>query len=50
MVDLGLFLLLDRRCKRHKEDIKKYFEEQHRIDGGYRIVQDEILLTIKRER
>jgi len=50
MVDLGLFLLLDRKYRERKEEIERYFLERHRVDGGYRITQDEILLTIKRER
>jgi SAM-dependent methyltransferase len=50
MVDLGLFLLLDKKYRMRKDGIERYFEERHKIDGGYRITQDEILLTIKRER
>jgi SAM-dependent methyltransferase len=50
MVDMWLFLLLDRRYRERKEEIERYFLERHRVDGGYRITQDEILLTIKRER
>jgi len=50
MVDVGLFLLLDRKYRGRKDEIGKYFEEQHKVDGGYRMTQDEILLTIKRER
>ncbi len=48
MVDLGLFLLLDKKYRSRKEKIERYFDERHKVDGGYRIMQDEIMLTIKR--
>ena len=48
MVAIGLFLLLDRKFKNHKDKIGEYFENHHKVVGGYRLLQDEILLTIKK--
>jgi adenine deaminase len=48
MVAIGLFLLLDRRFLKQKEDIKRYFEANHMADGGYKILQDDILLSVKK--
>jgi len=48
MVKIGLFLLIDRRFKEHEERIRSYIESRHRVAGGYRMVQDEILLAIKK--
>src|SRR4030042_6383927 len=48
MVTIGLFLLLDRSFKEHEEKIRQYFESHHKMQGGYRIKQDEILLIIKK--
>jgi ubiquinone/menaquinone biosynthesis C-methylase UbiE len=50
MVSVGLFLLLDRKYKDLKEQIGNYFEANHKIDGGYHIKQDEILLIIKKDK
>jgi len=48
MVSIGLFLLIDRRFKEREKDIRRYFETHHRFGDGYRIVQDEILLSVKK--
>ncbi len=46
MVDIGLFLLCDRRFGQRRQEIAAYFENRHRVPGGYRLVQDEILLSV----
>ncbi|MDQ7830810.1 MAG: class I SAM-dependent methyltransferase [Desulfovibrionaceae bacterium] len=46
MVDIGLFLLCDHRFRLRREEIAGYFRQRHGIPGGYRLVQDEILLSI----
>jgi SAM-dependent methyltransferase len=48
MVSIGLFLLLDHRFKQYENEIAKYFETHHKVAGGYRITQDEILLVVKK--
>ena len=48
MVTIGLFLLLDKRFKQQEQEIKRYFERHHKVTDGYRIMQDEITLVIKR--
>ena len=48
MVTIGLFLLIDRRFGEYKEKIRQYFESYHKRADGYRIMQDEILLVIKK--
>lgn len=48
MVTIGLFLLIDRKFVEYKERIRRYFEKNHKVGGGYRLVQDEILLVIKK--
>ena len=50
MVTIGLFLLIDSRFKEYEEKIRRYFESHHKIAEGYRIMQDEILLVIKKDR
>lgn len=49
MVTIGLFLLLDRKYKERIGDISNYFESHHKTDNGYRLMQDEILLVIKKD-
>ena len=49
MVDIGLFLLLDPAFKEHRSELAEYFEAHHRVEGGYRLVQDEILLAVKKK-
>ena len=48
MVDIGLFLLLDRSFRERKEEIANYFKANHRAKEGYLFTQDVILLTIKK--
>ena len=48
VVDIGLFLLLDRKFRNHTDEIAAYFDAHHRCESGYHIMQDEILLIIKK--
>jgi SAM-dependent methyltransferase len=48
MVTIGLFLLIDRRFRKYEGKIRQYFESHHKIAEGYRMMQDEILLVIKK--
>lgn len=50
MVTIGLFLLIDPRFKECENEIRQYFESHHKVIGGYRIRQDEILLAIRKPR
>jgi len=49
MVDIGLFLLCDRRFRRQRREIAAYLESRHKVPGGYRLVQDEILLCVTKK-
>jgi len=48
MVTIGLFLLIDSRFREQEEAIRQYFATHHAVEGGYRLVQDEILLEVKK--
>jgi SAM-dependent methyltransferase len=48
MISIGLFLLIDKRFESDKDQIARYFEENHKVAGGYRLRQDEILIVIKK--
>ncbi|HOW56943.1 MAG TPA: class I SAM-dependent methyltransferase [Smithellaceae bacterium] len=48
MVTIGLFLLIDRRFAEKKESISRYLEANQKTDGGYKLVQDEIILIVKK--
>jgi SAM-dependent methyltransferase len=48
MVTIGLFLLIDRRFREYEKKIRHYFESRHKRADGYRMMQDEILLVIKK--
>lgn len=48
MLDIALFLLLDRKFREQADAIAQYFETHHKTGNGYRILQDEILLTVKK--
>ncbi len=48
MTDIGLFLLIDSRFRRKREEIRDYFEKNHCVPGGYRLRQDVILLAVKK--
>jgi SAM-dependent methyltransferase len=48
IVDIGLFLLLDQRFSARMSEIAEYFRVHHKVNGGYRIKQDEILLVIRK--
>jgi SAM-dependent methyltransferase len=47
IVSIGLFLLIDRNFCRRTSEIATYFEEHHKISGGYRITQDDIILVVR---
>jgi SAM-dependent methyltransferase len=49
MVTIGLFLLIDPRFKEHEGEIRRYFESHHKVSEGYRLMQDEILLVVKKK-
>lgn len=46
MVEIALFLLIDRRFRTRKPAIRAYLEAHHRVEGGYRLRQDDVLLAI----
>ena len=48
MVTIGLFLLIDPRFKKCEDEMRQYFESHHRVPEGYRLMQDEILLVVKK--
>nr|QNO53977.1 hypothetical protein MMBEDHBC_00032 [Methanosarcinales archaeon ANME-1 ERB6] len=48
MVTIGFFLLIDRRFREYEKKIRQYFETHHKRADGYRMMQDEILLVIKK--
>jgi len=48
MVTIGLFLLIDSRFREYEEEIRQYFESHHKRADGYHMMQDEILLVIKK--
>lgn len=48
MVDIGLFLLIDRRFRAYRDEIRRYVEANHSVPGGFRMMQDEILLSVKK--
>ncbi len=48
MATIGLFLLIHPWFKEREPEIRDYFEEYCRVGPDYRIVQDEIMLVIKR--
>jgi SAM-dependent methyltransferase len=47
MVEMGLFLLIDRNFRSHSDEIRDYFASRHRVGDGYRLKQDEILLAVQ---
>jgi hypothetical protein len=49
MVTIGLSLLIDARFREYEEKIRQYFESHHKSAGGYRLMQDEILLMVKKK-
>ena len=38
----------DPKFKQYENEIRQYFETHHKVADGYLIVQDEILLVVKR--
>lgn len=48
MLDIALFLLLDRKFREKTDEIKEYLETHHKVDHGYRILQDDILLVVRK--
>jgi SAM-dependent methyltransferase len=48
MVSIGLFLLIDREFESLADRIARYFEENHKVAGGYSLRQDEIMIVIKK--
>lgn len=47
MVEIGLFLLIDRKFRGRIDEIRDYFASRHRHGEGYRLKQDEILLAVR---
>ena len=47
MVEIGLFLLIDRKFRARADEIRDYFARRHRHGDGYRLKQDEILLAVR---
>ena len=48
MVQIGLFLLIDRTFSARAGEIAEYFKDHQNDTGGYQIKQDEILLVIRK--
>lgn len=48
MLEIALFLLLDRKFRKKTDEIRDYLEAHHKAKHGYRILQDEILLTVRK--
>lgn len=48
MMEIGLFLLIDRKFRARSQEIRRYFREKCAVPGGYGIVQDEILLAVRK--
>jgi hypothetical protein len=48
MVSIGLFLLIDCRFREQGENIRRYIDAHHNVANGYRMMQDEILLLVKK--
>jgi SAM-dependent methyltransferase len=48
MVSIGLFLLIDKKFESLADRIAGYFEENHKVAGGYSLRQDEIMIVIKK--
>jgi len=48
MVSIGLFLLIAPCFREREEDIRQYFECYHKTGAGFRLMQDEILLVVKK--
>jgi len=49
MVEIGLFLLIDRNFRSRCDEIRDYFASRHRRGDGYRLKQDEILLAVRQQ-
>jgi SAM-dependent methyltransferase len=47
MVEIGLFLLIDRNFRARCDEIRDYFARHHRHGDGYRLKQDEVLLVVR---
>lgn len=48
MLDIALFLLLDRKFRKKTDEIKDYLERHHKTESGYRLLQDNIFLTLRK--
>lgn len=48
MVNIGLFLLIDRRFREYKKKIRHFIESHHKTTNGYRLIQDEVLILLKK--
>jgi len=48
IVNIGLFLLLDRKFRNCMDEIAAYFDAHHRCESGFHILQDEVLLIIRK--
>jgi hypothetical protein len=47
MVEIALFLLIDRNFRARGDEIRDYFARHHRHGDGYRLKQDEVLLAVR---
>ncbi len=48
MLEIALFLLLDHRFRERTDEIEEYLETHHKVNHGYRILQDDILLAVRK--
>lgn len=46
LTDIGLFLLLDARFRERRSEIRDYLERECTVQGGYRLIQEEVLLAV----
>ena len=49
LTDMALFLLLDARFRERRSEIRDYLERECKTEGGYRLVQDEVLLAVNKD-
>jgi SAM-dependent methyltransferase len=49
MVEIGCFLLLHTRFRDHPDTIRRYLEEHHRCEDGYRLRNDELILLLSKK-
>ncbi len=49
MARRDLFLLLDTCFRERRDEIRNDLERECRVEGGYRLLQDEVLLAVDRK-